>query len=158
MIGGTLVDSFWGKLYKDWTLTAQLNTGSGLPVSPIYFVAVPGTGAVGVRPALTGQPISPTEPDSYANPAAFAPPAAGSWGNAGRNSIRGPSTFSFDMSVTRSFRFNRRFSLDWRLNATNVLNRVTFTTIERSITSPQFGHPTNAGQMRRIVTSFTFRF
>jgi trimeric autotransporter adhesin len=158
MVGGTLVDSIWGKLYKDWTLTAQLNTGSGLPVTPTYFVAVPGTGVVGVRPSLTGQPIAPTEDDSYANPGAFAPPARGSWGDAGRNSIRGPSTFSFDIAVARTFRFNRRFNLDWRVTATNVLNRVTFTTIERSISSPQFGHPTNANQMRRIVTSFIFRF
>jgi len=33
ILGGTLVDGFWGSLYKDWTVTAQLNTGSGLPVS-----------------------------------------------------------------------------------------------------------------------------
>jgi len=158
MIGGTLVDSVWGKLYKDWTLTAQLNTGSGLPVTPTYFVAVPGTGTVGVRPTLTGQPIESSDPDAYANPAAFVPPPRGSWGDAGRNSIRGPSTFFFDMAVARTFRFNRRFNLDWRVTATNVLNRVTFTTIERSISSPQFGHPTHANQMRRILTSFIFRF
>ncbi len=32
--GGTLVDGFWGSLYKDWTVTANLNAGSGLPASP----------------------------------------------------------------------------------------------------------------------------
>jgi hypothetical protein len=158
ILGGTLVDGFWGSLYKDWTVTAQLNTGSGLPVTPLVFVVVPGTGVVGIRPALTGEPTSPQSPGSYANPAAYTMPAPGTWGDAGRNSIRGPATFSFDMSLTRTIRFTKRFSLDWRLTATNVLNRVTFTAIDRIITSPQFGHPTNAAQMRHIVTSVTFRF
>lgn len=156
--GGTLVDGLWGRLYKDWTVTAQLNTGSGLPQTPLAFVPVPGTGVVGIRPSLTGQPIGPQAPGSYANPAAFVTPAPGLWGDAGRNSIRGPATFSLDISLTRTFRFNSRFNLDWRVTATNVLNHVTFTTIDRVITSSQFGFPTNASPMRRIATSFVFRF
>jgi hypothetical protein len=156
--GGTLVDSWWGPLFKDWTVGAQFNAGSGMPVTPIYFVTVPGSGAVGVRPSLTGEPIDPVEPDSYANAAAFAAPAPGTWGTAGRNSIRGPSTSSFDMNFARVFRFPRRLTLEWRLTATNVLNRVTFSAIDRVITSPQFGHPTGTNQMRRITMSFRFGF
>ena len=132
--------------------------GSGLPLTPLAFVPVPGTGVVGIRPSLTGQPIGPQKPGSYANAAAFVTPAPGSWGDAGRNSIRGPATFSFDMSLTRTFRFNSHLNLDWRVTATNVINHVTFTTIDRVITSPQFGWPTNTSPMRRIATSFVFRF
>ena len=29
--GGTLVDGVWGSLWKDWTITADLTTGSGRP-------------------------------------------------------------------------------------------------------------------------------
>jgi trimeric autotransporter adhesin len=156
--GGTLVDSWWGKLFKDWTIAAQFNAGSGMPVSPSYFVAVPGTGVVGVRPSLTGEPIAPVAAGSYANPAAFAAPSPGTWGDAGRNSIRGPSTSSLDMNVTRVFRFPRRFTLEWRLNATNAFNRVTYSSIDRIISSPQFGRPTGVNQMRRVTTSFRFGF
>jgi hypothetical protein len=156
--GGTLVDGFWGRLYKDWTVTAQLGAGSGLPSTPLAFVPVPGTGVVGIRPSLTGQPIGPQQPGSYANAAAFVTPAPGSWGDAGRNSIRGPATFSFDMSLTRTFRFNSHLNMDWRVTATNVINHVTFTTIDRVITSPQFGWPTSTSPMRRIATSFVLRF
>ena len=158
LIGGTLVDSIWGTLWRDWTLTAQFTTGSGRPVTPVFFAAVPGTGVVGLRPSLTGEPIISTTDDVYANAAAFAAPAPGTWGNAGRNSIRGPSTYSFDLTVARVFRFNRRLTLEWRVAATNVLNRVTFTSIDRIITSPQFGRPTAADQMRRIQTLFRFGF
>ena len=158
LTGGTLVDSWWGTLFKDWTITAQLNAGSGMPVSPVYFVAVPGTGTVGVRPSLTGEPTGPVEKGSYANPAAFMAPASGAWGTATRNSIRGPATSSFDMSFARVFRFPKRMTLEWRVNATNIFNRVTFSTIDRIVTSPQFGWPTATNQMRRITTSFRFGF
>ena len=156
--GGTLVDGWLGRLYKDWTMTATLNAGSGLPLTPVYFAAVPGSGVVGVRPALTGVPIAPAEKGSYANPAAFTAPAPGTWGNAGRNSIRGPSTFSFDVTLARAFRLNHRMTLEWRVAATNVLNRVTFSTVDRIITSPQFGRPTSANQMRRIQSFLSLKF
>ena len=39
--GGSLVDGLRGTLLKDWTFLAQLTTGSGLPLTPVY----PGAGA-----------------------------------------------------------------------------------------------------------------
>jgi hypothetical protein len=158
LTGGTLVDGFWGGLFKDWTVTARFNAGSGLPLTPVFFATVPGSGVVGMRPSLTGEPIAPTENGKYVNPAAFTAPAPGTWGNAVRNSIRGPSTSSFDLTLARAFRFPKRKTLEWRLAATNVLNRVTFATVDRIITSPQFGRPTAASQMRRIQTFLSFKF
>jgi hypothetical protein len=89
--------------------------------------------------SLTGVSSKPVESGSYANAAAFPSPAAGAWGNAGRNSLRGPSQFSFDASLTRTFRLKGRLNLEYRISATNLLNRVTFATINTVITSPQFG-------------------
>jgi trimeric autotransporter adhesin len=156
--GGTLVDGLWGSIYKDWTITSQLTAGSGLPVTPIAFAAVPGTGTVGVRPALTGISPAPVAAGSYANGEAFAAPLPGTWGTAGRNSIRGPSQFALDASIARVFRLRGRVNLEWRIAATNVLNRVTFAAINTVITSPQFGLPTAANAMRRIQTTFRLRF
>ena len=34
--GGGLLDGVKGTLFKGWTVTAQLNTGSGLPLTPVY--------------------------------------------------------------------------------------------------------------------------
>jgi hypothetical protein len=156
--GGTLVDGFWGSLYKDWTVTAQMNVGSGLPLTPISFVVVPGTGTVGVRPSLTGVPLAPVEPGTYVNAAAFSSPAPGAWGNAGRHSIRGPSQFSLDATLARVFRLQGRWNLEWRIAATNVLNRVTFSGVNAVIGGPQFGRPTTANAMRRIQTTVRLRF
>jgi hypothetical protein len=156
--GGTLVDGFWGTLFKDWTIAAQLNVGSGLPLTPVFFATVPGTGVVGVRPALTGVSTAPVTEGTYANAAAFTTPAPGTWGDAGRNSLREPGQFSFDASVSRVFRLKGRMNLEWRLSATNLLNRVTFAAIEGVVASPQFGFPTLANTMRRLQTTIRFRF
>ena len=155
---GTLVDGMWGRLFKDWTIASQLTAGSGLPFTPVSFLTVAGTGYVGVRPRLTGAPAEPVAPGSYANLAAYAAPLPGSWGDAGRNSIRGPRQFALDASVARVFRLRGRLNLEWRVAATNVLNRVTFATINTVITSPQFGLPTVANPMRRLQSTFRLRF
>ena len=155
--GGTLLDGWRGRLVKDWTVTARFSTGSGLPVTPVYFAAVGGTGVIGsLRPDLTG--IANDAPNSYANRDAFAAPAPGQWGNAPRNSITGPRTFSLDAAVARTFRVNNRLNLDWRIDAANVLNRVTYSGINALITSPQFGLANRANEMRKIRTSMRFRF
>jgi hypothetical protein len=156
--GGTLVDGFWGSLWKDWTVAAQLGAGTGMPFTPVSFLSVSGTGVVGIRPSLTGVSTAPVDSGSYANPAAFVAPAPGTWGNAGRNSQRGPSQFSLDMSVSRVFRLGQRLNFEWRLAATNVLNRVTFATVDNILGSPQFGLPTTANPMRALQLTLRLRF
>jgi trimeric autotransporter adhesin len=159
ILGGTLLDGWRGRLFKDWTLTSQITTGSGNPVTPIYFTPFAGTGITGAtRPSLTGESVKPAEDGSYANAAAFVAPAPGEWGTAPRNAITGPAPFSMNASVMRTFRVGERISLDWRVDATNVLNRVTFNGIYNQINSQQFGLPNRTTDMRRLRTSFRFRF
>ena len=92
------------------------------------------------------------------NPAAYAAPAPGQWGHAGRNSIAGPRQFSLDAGIGRSFLWGERLTLDWRINATNVLNRVTYAGVNTIAGSPQFGLPTVANPMRKIQSSIRMRF
>jgi hypothetical protein len=156
--GGTLVDGVWGSLWKDWTVATEISAGSGLPFTPIAFVPVAGTGIVGIRASTTGVSPAPIATRTYANPAAFAVPAPGTWGNAGRNSLRGPAAFSMDLSVARVFRLRERLNLEWRIAATNVLNRVTFAAVDAIVGSPQFGRPTIANPMRAVQMTMRLRF
>ncbi|HEY6509354.1 MAG TPA: hypothetical protein VIY56_15145, partial [Vicinamibacterales bacterium] len=157
--GGTLVDGRRGRLLKDWTFVGQLTTGSGLPVTPLYLSPVPGTGfAENQRPRLTGAPVDDVPDGGYMNPAAYAAPAAGQWGDAGRNSVTGPAQFAFNAAVGRTFRWGNRFNIDWRIDATNVLNAVTYSGINTFVGSPQFGLPNRANQMRRLQSSLRVRF
>jgi hypothetical protein len=158
LTGGTLVDGVKGRLLKDWTFVAQLTMGSGLPITPLYLVPVPGTGYVGsIRGRLTGQ--STDAPDGYyMNPAAYGAPAAGEWGDVGRNSERGPSQFALNAAVGRTFRWGERFNIDWRIDANNVLNRQVYTSVNTFIGNPQFGLPNGINQARTIQSSLRVRF
>jgi hypothetical protein len=48
--------------------------------------------------------------------------------------------------------------VDWRIDATNVLNAVTYSAINTFVGSPQFGLPSRANQMRRLQSSLRLRF
>jgi hypothetical protein len=155
--GGALAGGARGSLLKGWTATSQLTAGSGLPLTPIYLTSVPGTGVTGtIRADVTGTAAAPA-PGYYANPATFAAPD-GHWGTAGRNSIRGPAQFGLNASVGRSFLWGQRFTLDWRIDATNVLNHVTYTGVNTIVGSPQFGLPIQANAMRKLQSSLRVRF
>jgi hypothetical protein len=95
---------------------------------------------------------------SYANPAAYTAPATGEWGNAGRNSIRGPAQFSLNMGVGRTFPLGERLNLDWRIDLVNAFNRVTYASANTVVGSPQFGLPNVANTMRKVQTSMRLRF
>ncbi len=41
---------------------------------------------------------------------------------AGRNSARGPAQFGLNAGITRTFPWGSRLNMDWRIDATNVLN------------------------------------
>jgi hypothetical protein len=63
-----------------------------------------------------------------------------------------------DLTVARAFRLGARLNLEWRLAATNVLNRVTFGAVEAIVGSPQFGRATVANPMRTLQTTVRLRF
>jgi hypothetical protein len=156
--GGALLDGLRGKLLKGWTMTGRLTAGSGSPLTPIVLVPSGGTGIAGpVRASLTG--VTTDAPDGYyLNPAAYRLPSAGEWGDAGRNSITGPSQLTMNAGLGRSFLMSERVTLDWRLDANNILNTVNYTSIDAVVGSPQFGRPNRAATMRKIQTTARLRF
>ncbi len=161
--GGTLLSGWRGRLYKDWTLAAQTSFGSGLPETPIYLAAVPGTGYTGsIRPnRIVANPYAGA-PGAFFNAAAFAAPSLGTWGTAGRNSLRGPGTYTFNSSVSRTFRLEKTLNLDVRADAFNLLNHVVYASynnvINTNLVSPLFGVPTAANAMRSLQFTARLRF
>ncbi len=159
MHGGTLLTGWRGALLKEWTFASQINAGTGLPLTPIYFAAVQGTGVAGpIRADYTGAPVYTAPSGLFLNPAAYAPPVSGQWGNAGRDSITGPVQFTLNASMGRTFRLNDRLNLDLRVDSTNALNHVTYPSWNTTITSAQFGLPMTANAMRVLQTTLRVRF
>ena len=157
--GGTLLGGWRGRALKEWTLLTQISTGTGMPETAVYQATVPGTGWTGsLRPSLTGAPVNVTSGRSHVNAAAFAAPAAGTWGTAGRNSITGPATFSLDGAMQRTFRAGKRFFLDARLDATNLMNHAVFSSWNTTVGNVQFGQPVSPNSMRSVQGTFRLRF
>jgi hypothetical protein len=160
MAGGTLLNGWKGALVKDWTIGTNITVRSGSPFTATVGGSrsqVAGT-AVGntVRADATGLPIESA--GMLFNTAAFAQPAAGQWGNAGRNTIPGPTTFSLNGSLGRIFRMGERRSVDLQVQAQNILNRVTITNWGSVLGSSTYGLATGAAQMRKVTASLRFRF
>jgi hypothetical protein len=167
--GHTLLSGWRGAAYKEWTLLTNISVGSGLPETPIVPGIVPGTGDSGiVRAALTGQPIySSSTPGVYLNANAFTTPQSGQWGNARRDSITGPNQFSLGASLARTFRLHDRYTLDAHIDANNVLNHVTFSSFNTSVSgfnssglpnNPLFGTHAGPNGMRSVSITMRLRF
>jgi hypothetical protein len=167
--GGTLMTGWRGRLLKEWTVLTQVSFGTGMPETPIYLAAVPGTGFTGtIRPRLTGASIYAASNGAasngaassgiHLNSAAYTAPALGQWGNAGRDSIIGPGQFSLDSSLERTFRPSGKYNLIVRVDSTNTLNHAVFSGWITTVNSQQFGLPAAANQMRSLQTTIRLRF
>ena len=94
----------------------------------------------------------------HLNPGAFSAPAIGQWGTARRNSITGPSQFSMNTSLARTFRLKGRYSLDTRVDATNLLNHEVYTSYITTVNSTQFGLPAATNGQRTLQMTTRLRF
>ncbi len=160
--GAALINGWKGALLKDWTYTNNINFGSGLPLTPTVggvSSTTTGTGITGsLRANATGQSINNAPAGQSFNYAAFALPAAGQWGNAGRDTIQGPMQFSLNGSLQRTFRVAERKSINFRFDANNMLNHVTFTRFNTTIGSNSLGLLSNPGGMRSMTATLRFSF
>ncbi|MGJ5818929.1 carboxypeptidase regulatory-like domain-containing protein [Paludibaculum fermentans] len=159
LTGGTFLNGWKGTLLKAWNLATQITAGSGLPQTPVYLAAVEGTGVTGtIRPDYTGAGLYTGAAGRFLNSAAYAAPQPGAWGTAGRNTITGPSQFTLNASMARTFRLTDRFNVDLRLDSVNLLNRVNYTAWNTTVNGAQFGLPAAANAMRSVQTTLRVRF
>jgi hypothetical protein len=149
------------KLLQDWTITGSVSAASGHPFTARVLGNLTnsgGTGAVGSgRADASGLPID--SGSGYFNVLAFVIPTGGHFGDAGRNTIIGPGTFSMNMGISRSFRLgDDRRRLEFRVDCTNFTNHVNITGIGTVVNAIDYGLANAAGAMRSINTSLRFRF
>ncbi|MGH9618366.1 MAG: carboxypeptidase regulatory-like domain-containing protein, partial [Bryobacteraceae bacterium] len=95
---------------------------------------------------------------NYFNPAAFALPAVGTFGTVGKDSIYGPSSFTWDMGLFKNIPFTERFQLQFRAEFFNVFNNVNFNNPNSNKSSSQFGTINGAGSPRigQLALKFVF--
>jgi hypothetical protein len=116
-----------------------------------YFAQVSST-RVSFAPGKTLQDVVKTGPTQdrimeYFNPAAFTD-ALDSWGNSGRNILRGPSQRQLDLSLGKRFRVAESMFADLRWEAYNVTNTPTFSNPGSTFAANGFG---TAGQINSTI-------
>jgi hypothetical protein len=109
-------------------------------------------------------PLYPSDrtPEQWFNPAAFAVPARGTWGNAGRNTVRAPGLVQIDLALQKRFVITGPRNIEFRAEAFNVLNRVNLGAPGTTVTSPSsFGRitgPLNTGYGTGTARQMQFMF
>lgn len=155
---GRRLGSAWPALLEaiagGWELGTISSVYSGRPVNVIYTpsAALDVTGRLAEwrggaqqRPNLVANPARPSGADmteQYWNRAAFAMPTASApFGNLGRNALRGPNFWQWDLGVHKNFRLPAREGtvLQFRSEFFNVLNRTNFLQPASNISTADFG-------------------
>jgi len=128
------------KLIGGWQWNSIFTVNSGFPITPQVGSNRSGTGDTGRlpdrpnwNPDFKGNPILGVDgfkkTGRYYDPNAFSVPVAGTFGNVGRDQLRGPGMFNVDTSLFKRIPLKERLNLQFRTEIFNVLNH------------PNFGHP-----------------
>ncbi len=145
----------------DWALSGILTLQSGLPFSVTSGVDNARTGTGNQLADRLGDPRLPSDRSRsdrvqrWFNTDAFGVNALGTFGGAGRNSLRGPGYASMDLGLHKTFAVTPRVKLQFRAEAFNVLNHVNFNLPESNRSSGNFGRILGAGDPR--IMQFALR-
>ena len=112
-----------------WQINNLFQAHSGTAFTPVITSDIANTGNTGwmgyEHLNLVGKPGLPhRSAREWFNTAAFASPALYTYGNAGRNSLRGPSFWDLDSSLFRLFPVGEGRQFEFRAEAFNLFNNV----------------------------------
>ena len=159
-----------------WELNTINTANSGLPVNVQYTPTgnFDVTGRINdfrglsvMRPNLVGDPTTGAANDSSGTPfffnrAAFSIPTDPShpFGNLGRNALRGPDFWQWDMAVNKTFRIPYRdgMGLQFLSEFFNVLNHTNFGIPNPNVSGASFGQITNTYPARQIQLALKLLF
>jgi hypothetical protein len=118
------VHGFVRVLIEGWQWNGITSWLSGYPFSPVLSNNASLNSDMSMRPDIIGNPgVSNPNPNGWFNPAAYAVPGPYLFGDASRNSLRGPGAFIANWSFVKNFKLNERMNLQFRWENFNIFNR-----------------------------------
>lgn len=118
-----LQDGVSGAILGGWVVSGIYTARSGRPFTVTQASALEGATWL---PNLVGDPEGSQDVENYFNLAAFQRSPSGTFGDAGRNILRGPGFVTFDMSLQRRIAIAGRVNATVRWDVFNLFNRVNF--------------------------------
>jgi Carboxypeptidase regulatory-like domain/TonB dependent receptor-like, beta-barrel len=160
-------------LLGGWQLNTNVFILSGTPFDVHYRDAGQdrdtGTGGLNDRPDLIGDPATgDTSRDAQgrliwfnvtpigSTGSAFGRPARGTFGNLGRNQLRGPGFWQVDLSLFKSFGFGSGRRAEVRIESVNIFNHVNLGNPDSTIGVPGNDNP-NAGRITSTAGNYNPR-
>jgi hypothetical protein len=147
------------RVIGDWQISGIQTLQSGLPFTPqlSYNPSNDGDTRNPVRPSVNPNfagPVILGGANQYFDPNAFVQPLPGTYGNAGRNTLRGPRLYETDLSLAKRFTFRERLNLQFRAEFFNLLNHTNFNTPNPVVYSSATGGPSpTAGVITSTATT-----
>jgi len=141
-----------------WQINQNTVIQSGLPFNVTYRDAGADRDVGPNRPNLIGDPSGPETQDQWfnttpigSNGSAFGRPAVATFGDLGRNALRGPGYWRVDASLFKRIRFTATQAIELRVEAVNVFNHVNLGNPDGEI-----GVPGNVNANAGRITSTAF--
>ena len=107
---------------------------------------------------LTNPNLSNPSAAEWFNTSAFVTPPYGSFGNEGRNIVKGPGLETIDFSILKNTAVAERLKVQFRAEFFNLLNHANFNLPDNFLGSPTFGQVVSAQPARRIQFGLKFLF
>jgi hypothetical protein len=160
------VNRFAGVFLNGWLLNAILNWRSGFPFSVRSGLDNSLSGVSRDRADFLGgkaQLDSGRSHDEliahYFDTSLFVPNAIGTFGNSGKNVLRGPKFFKTDFGLLKNFKVTERVGVQFRAEFFNLFNNVNFDAPGNNVSSPDsFGVITSAGSPRIVQFALKLLF
>jgi trimeric autotransporter adhesin len=156
------------KILGDWRLLNTFTWHTGTPFTAIVGGTASdssGTGASGsTRADQVGDPnigVCGGSASAFFNTAAFSAPPIGQYGDSRKDSIEGPCSFTWNLSMNKAFRLGstdrqKRGEIQW--SVTNVTNSVNYSGLGTTFGSSTFGRVTSAAGMRTMSLMLRLNF
>ena len=170
-------NTLWAHILGNWQLAPLVRMLSGAPLNITTGTDASLTGVGLDRPNFVPGASPYTASwgagvPQYLNAAAFSKNAPGTYGNLGRDALRGPSQIQLDASLSRIFGIHEALRLEARGEAFNIINHTNFIAaatgtgipgistsgIALGLSSTNFGQITTAGDPRIFQFALKLHF
>ena len=134
-----------------WQVGGISTLRSGQPFTPRINLDVANIGTTNQRPDRLGSGQATTQSlDSWFDRSAFVLPAAFTFGNSGRNILRGDGVINFDLILIKNTAINERINFQFRVEAFNAANHANFGLPNNIVNVPAGGRVLSASDARVV--------
>jgi hypothetical protein len=96
--------------------------------------------------------------NEFFNTSVFAPNQIGTFGDTGKNVLRGPRSFNTDMALLKNAKVTERVGLEFRAEFYNIFNNVNFGMPDNGLTDSSFGQISSSGSPRILQMALKASF